>query len=121
MSDRAVQLQLSLPIVRVAAGVLSVVAGLAFSGLAAANDQENRRAYYTPCGTFAYRGEHRLYQHAYDCDGARKKARYVLRHHKAPDGWKCSLGQLSAGYAACQNGRREFFLAPASGAARSAG
>jgi hypothetical protein len=72
-------------------------------------------AYYKPCGTFDYKGTHKLFKHAYSCDKAKKKAKYVIKRKRAPRGWTCSLDELPNGFAACQQGRKAFSFVPFTG------
>jgi len=67
---------------------------------------------YKKCGVFRYKGKHVLFTHRYPCRKAERKARYVLRHRRNPPHWKCSLAELSSGFAACHRGRRAWEFVP---------
>jgi hypothetical protein len=69
--------------------------------------------YYEPCGRLDFKGTHKLMHHVVGCAKASRKAKYVLKNHRAPKGWKCSLDNLSSGYAACGRGQKAFALFPA--------
>jgi hypothetical protein len=69
--------------------------------------------YYEPCGTLSFKGSHKLEHHVVSCAKTSRKATYVLKHHGAPAGWKCSLSNLKSGYAACARGQKAFALFPA--------
>jgi hypothetical protein len=102
--------------VRAFAGGLAVLALLPASLVASAADgQPVARAsgYYEPCGTLSFKGSHKLEHHVVSCAKASRKATYVLKHHGAPAGWKCSLSNLRSGYAACARGQKAFALFPA--------
>ena len=76
------------------------------AGVARAN------GYYDPCGTLNFKGSHKLFHHVVSCGTATRKAQHVLKSHAAPRGWKCSLSNLSNGYAACARGQKAFALFP---------
>lgn len=67
---------------------------------------------YRKCGTFEYRGKHLLLTHRFPCAKAERKARYVLRHHRRPPHWRCSLAELPNGFAACHRGKRAWEFVP---------
>ena len=67
---------------------------------------------YKQCGTFRFKGKHALFTHRYPCRKAKRKARYVLKHRHSPPHWSCSLAELSAGFAACQRGKRAWEFIP---------
>lgn len=80
---------------------------------AAALDAPEAGAYtYKKCGTFRYKGKHALFTHRYPCAKAKRKAKYVLRTRHSPPRWKCSLAQLSSGFAACHRGKRAWEFVP---------
>lgn len=102
---------------------LLVAAGLAAEGTlpslptagaarAAGQPSARARSYYVRCPNLRYRGRHRLFRHAMRCSVAAGKARYVLRNHRHPPGWRCSLSNLSDGYGACARGGRAFEFLP---------
>ena len=86
---------------------LALGAALLLPTLAPATDGPSAAAagYYKPCPSFTYKGEHKLFKHKVGCRKAKRKSKYVLRTHRAPRGWKCSLSELPNGYAACRRGR----------------
>jgi len=70
-------------------------------------------SYYKSCGTFKYKGKHKLFKHKYECHKAKRKAKYVLKHHHAPPHWRCSLDEMNNGYAACQKHKHGWEFVPA--------
>jgi hypothetical protein len=91
--------------------LLLPVAGL---GQTASSTQRatSARAYYTRCPNLAYKGRHKLFRHSLACSVAKRKARYVLKNRTNPPGWRCSLDNLSDGYAACARGKHAFEFLP---------
>jgi hypothetical protein len=70
-------------------------------------------AYYKRCPTFKFKGKHKLFHHAVSCAKSKKKSVYVLKHRKAPKGWKCSLKEFDNGYVSCKRGAKAFEYIPA--------
>ena len=70
-------------------------------------------SYYHKCGVFKYKGRHALFAHSLSCRKAKHKARYVLKHRHRPPHWKCSLAELSSGFAACHRKKRAWEFVPA--------
>jgi hypothetical protein len=95
-----------------AAGSLLALALLAAASAAASAPAAGAGSYYEPCGTLEFKGSHKLVHHVVGCGKASRKAKYVLKNHKPPHGWKCSLNNLSSGYAACGRGQKAFALFP---------
>lgn len=89
-----------------AIALCAAVAGPAASGAA------RPQVTYKKCGAFRYKGKHVLFTHKLPCAKAERKARYVLRHRRHPPHWKCSLAELSSGFAACHRGRRSWEFVP---------
>ena len=70
-------------------------------------------AYYRACGKVKVGGHGRnVFAHRLGCRSARRKARYVLRTHRAPRGWRCELAAVRRGTTACARGSRAFATAP---------
>ena len=78
----------------------------------AAPGQAGAEVTYKKCGSFRLKGKHVLFAHRYPCAKAKRKAKYVLRHRRNPPHWKCSLAELSSGFAACHRGRRAWEFVP---------
>ncbi len=68
--------------------------------------------YFKPCGTFRFKGGHKLFRHSLRCGKAKRKSKYVLRHRGAPRGWRCDLRKLRGGSATCKRGGRAFSFVP---------
>jgi hypothetical protein len=71
-----------------------------------------RGAGLSPCPTLVFRGRHQLSQRNLGCGQAKRKAVYVVKRDKAPDGWNCT-GKILKGYARCTQGRKVFAVSPA--------
>lgn len=68
---------------------------------------------YKKCGAFKYKGRHALFVSHYPCGKAERKAKYVLRRRHRPPHWKCSLSELSSGFATCHRHRHRWEFVPA--------
>lgn len=91
----------------------AVIAAVCVSAVGAGAAPEVASAYtYKPCGSFRFKGRHDLFTHRFPCAKAKRKAKYVLRHRRNPPHWKCSLAELSSGFAACHRGRRAWEFVP---------
>lgn len=65
-------------------------------------------AYFKPCGTFKFKGGHKVFRHSLSCAKAKHKSKYVLKRRKAPRGWRCYLRKLRKGSATCRRGGKAF-------------
>jgi hypothetical protein len=72
-----------------------------------------RTVTYKKCGVFKFKGKHALFVNRYPCEKAEGKAKYVLRHRHHPPHWKCSLSELSSGFATCHRHRHRWEFVPA--------
>ena len=97
----------------VAVVAVGLTAGFATAQEGAAPTSHARTVTYKKCGVFRFKGKHALFVSHYPCAKAERKAKYVLRHRHRPPHWKCSLSELSSGFAACHRHRHRWEFVPA--------
>jgi hypothetical protein len=98
-------------LISVVAATLGLSAGFA-TAQSSTTSQTRTTNTYKKCGVFKFKGKHALFVLHYPCDKARKKAKYVLRHRHRPPHWKCSLSELSSGFATCHRHRHRWEFVP---------
>jgi hypothetical protein len=90
-----------------------VLAGAVIAALTVPFAPTVSAAGYASCGRVSHSG-HRYKVNAsrLPCSHARDLARYVVRRHRAPSKWTCTLSGLKYGYAGCHRGAKAILIVP---------